>query len=94
MVVYVLFKYLWNIVYYIVHNNFYRIFLTFHLYFRYTQIMFPKKSALDGGKEKQKTMRATLRVKKEIIAEHENGVCVSDLASKYGMPKLTISMFF
>ena len=24
-------------------------------------------------------MRTTLRVKKEIIAEHENGVCVSDL---------------
>ena len=55
--------------------------------------MFRIKSACDGGKEKQKTTRATLGVKKEIIAEHENGVCVSDLASKYGMPISTISMF-
>ena len=43
--------------------------------------MFPKKSE----KVKRKTTRVTLRVKKEIIVEHENGVCVSDLASKYGM---------
>ena len=40
--------------------------------------MFCRKSARDGGKEKQKTTRATLGVKKEIIAEHENGVCASD----------------
>ena len=55
--------------------------------------MFYKKSACDGGKEKQKTTRATLGVKKEIIAERENGVCVSNFASKYGMPKSTISTF-
>ena len=55
--------------------------------------MFPKKSARDGGKEKRKTTRSTLGVKKEIIEEHEDGVCVSDLASKYGMPKSTISTF-
>ena len=49
--------------------------------------MFPKKSARDGGKEKRQNTTATLGVEKEIIAEHENGVRVSDLASKYGMPK-------
>ena len=37
-------------------------------------------SANESGKGKQKTMGATLGVKEEIIAEHENGVCVSDLA--------------
>ena len=41
--------------------------------------MFPEKSACDGGKEKRKKMRSKLGVKKEIIAEHENGVHVSDL---------------
>ena len=51
--------------------------------------MFPKKSACDGGKEKQKTTRATLGVKNEITAEHDNGICVFDLASKNGMPKST-----
>ena len=55
--------------------------------------MFPKKSARGGGKEKRKTTRATLGVKKEIIAEHGNGVRVCDLASKYGMPRSTISTF-
>ena len=57
---------------YIAMNYFYGIFLTFHLYFTYTPIMFPKNSARDGGKEKRKTMKANLGVKKEIIAEHEN----------------------
>ena len=50
--------------------------------------MFPKKSAL-GGKEERKTTRATFGVRKEFMAEHENGVRVSDLAWKYGMPKST-----
>ena len=53
--------------------------------------MFRKKSAHDSGKAKRKTMRVTLGAKKEIIVEHENGVHVSDLTSKYGMPKLTTS---
>ena len=53
--------------------------------------MFPKKSARDGGKVKRKTTRATLGVKKEILAEHENGIRFSDLALKYGMPKSTMS---
>ena len=52
--------------------------------------MFPEKSACDSGKERQKTMRATIGVEKEIIAEHENGVCVLTLC---GMPISTISFF-
>ena len=55
--------------------------------------MFRKKSARDGGKEKRKTKRATLGVKKEIMAEHENGVRVPDIASNYDAPKSTISTF-
>ena len=93
MVVFIMFKYLCNIVYYIGWSNFFRMFLTVYLYFRYTPIMFPKKCVLDGGKEKRKTTRATLGVLKEMIAEHENGVRVSDLASNNGMPKSTISTF-
>ena len=82
-------KYLWNILYYIVSNNFYIIFLTVVYISATPQSCFLRR--VYSGKEEEKTTRATLRVKKEIIAEHENGVCVSDLASKYGMPKLTIS---
>ena len=55
--------------------------------------MLPRKSARDGGKEELNTTRTTLGVKKEIIAENENILRVSDLASKYGMPKSTISTF-
>ena len=92
MLVFILLKYLWSIAYNIEHNNFYIIFLTVYLYFRYTSPNnAPKKSARDGGKENGKTTRATLGVKKEIIAEHENGVCASDLVSRNGMPKSTIS---
>ena len=57
-----------------------------YLYFRYTPIMFPKKSARDSGEEKRKNKRATLGVRKEIIEEHDNVVHVSDLVSMYGMP--------
>ena len=53
----------------------------------YTQMMSPINSAREGGKEKGKTTRATLGVKKEIIAVHENGAHVSDFASKYDMSK-------
>ena len=49
--------------------------------------MFLIKSARDSGKEKLKTTTATLGVRKEILTEHDNGVRVSGLASKYGMPK-------
>jgi IS30 family transposase len=34
--------------------------------------------------------RITIEVKKEIIARHENGVCVSDLATQFGVAKSTI----
>ena len=62
--------------------------------FQVHPIMSPKKIARDGGKEKRKTTRATLGVKKEIIAEYENGFRVSSFASKHGMPRSTISTFF
>ena len=55
--------------------------------------MFPIKSAKKSGKEKRKTTRTTLGVRKEIIAEHENGVRVSDIAAKYGIPISTIPTF-
>ena len=51
--------------------------------------MLPKKSAHDEGKEKRKTMRATIGLKKEIIAEQENGIRFFNL----GLPKSTISTF-
>ena len=63
--------------------------MTVYLYFRYTPIMFPTAC----GNEKRKTTRATLGVKKQLIAEHENGVCVSHLAEKIGMPESSISTF-
>jgi transposase-like protein len=39
---------------------------------------------------KRKMTRITTEVKKEIIAKHENGVRVSDLATLFGIPKSTI----
>ena len=53
--------------------------------------MFPKNSA--RGKENRKNTRVTLGLKKETIAEHKSGVRVSDLASKHGVPKFTISTY-
>ena len=52
--------------------------------------MLPKKS----GEEKQKNYESGIRSKEKIIAEHENGVRVSDPVSKYRMPKSTTSTFF
>jgi transposase-like protein len=37
--------------------------------------------------------RITIEVKKEIIAKHENGVCVSDLATQFGVAKSTSVLF-
>ena len=54
--------------------------------------MGPKKDS-DKGKEKRKTVRQTIELKKEIIAKYENGVRVSDLALQYGMAKSIISTF-
>ena len=44
-----------------------------------------------GPKEKRKLNRPTVELKKEVIAKHESGVRVCDLALQYGLPKSTIS---
>ncbi|GCC44089.1 hypothetical protein chiPu_0028092, partial [Chiloscyllium punctatum] len=43
------------------------------------------KSGSDGGVKKPKSI--TVETKKEIIAKHENGARVSDLAKQYDMVK-------
>ena len=50
--------------------------------------MGPKKN--NDSKVKRKNTNITIDVKKEIIAKHENGVRVSDLATQFGMAKSTI----
>ena len=56
--------------------------------------MGPKKaSSASARKEKRKTVRTTIELKKEIIAKYEKGTRVSDLSVEYGMPKSTISTF-
>ena len=50
--------------------------------------MGPKKD--NDSKVKRKMTRITVEVKKEIIAKHENGVRVSDLATQFGVAKSTI----
>ena len=52
--------------------------------------MGPKKDN-DSSKVKRKLTKITIEVKKEVIAKHENGVRVSDLATQFGMAKSTIS---
>jgi len=51
--------------------------------------MGPKKD-IDSSKVKRKNTNIMIDVKKEIIAKHENGVHVSDLATQFGMVKSTI----
>ena len=51
--------------------------------------MGPKKDN-DSSKVKRKNTNIMIDVKKEIIAKHENGVRVSDLATQFGMAKSTI----
>ena len=51
-----------------------------------------KKPRSNAGQEKRKVTRRTLKIKKEIITKHENGVCISDLAAQYGMAKSTICL--
>ena len=51
--------------------------------------MGPKKDN-DSSKGKRKNTNIMMDVKKEIIAKHENGVRVSDLATQFGMAKSTI----
>jgi IS30 family transposase len=50
--------------------------------------MGPKKD--NDSTVKRKMTRITIEVKKEIIAKHENGVRVSDLAIQFGVAKSTI----
>ena len=50
-----------------------------------------KKASSDISHAKRKIVRGTVEVKKVVIAKHENGVYVSDLAAEYGMTKSTIS---
>jgi len=51
--------------------------------------MGPKKDN-DSSKVKRKNTNIMIDIKKEIIAKHENGVRVSDLATQFGMTKSTI----
>jgi len=51
--------------------------------------MGPKKGN-DSSKMKRKNSNIMTDVKKEIIAKHENGVCVCDLATQFGMAKSMI----
>jgi len=51
--------------------------------------MGPNKGS-DSSKVKRKNTNIIIDVKKEIIAKHENGVRVSDLATQFGMAKSTI----
>ncbi|GCC19040.1 hypothetical protein chiPu_0018184 [Chiloscyllium punctatum] len=53
-------------------------------------IMAPKKVKSGSDSSVKKPKRITVETKKEIIAKHENGACVSDLAMQYKMAKSTI----
>ena len=56
--------------------------------------MGPKKRGSNStGKKKRKAVRTTIELKKEIIAKFQNGVRVSDLATKYNMAKSAMSAF-
>lgn len=51
--------------------------------------MVPKKR-VEATKPKRKNERATIEVKKKLIAKHESGVRLSDLSTMFKMPKSTI----
>ncbi|XP_066977870.1 tigger transposable element-derived protein 1-like [Macrobrachium rosenbergii] len=53
--------------------------------------MGPKKAIAD--KQKRKTVRTTIELKKEIISKYERGIRVTDLASQFNLPRSTISTF-
>ena len=38
---------------------------------------------------KRKAVRATIAIKKDLIAKHENGIRVCELATMFDMPKST-----
>ena len=54
--------------------------------------MAPKKSG-GANRSKRKSVRATIELKKELIAKHESGTCVSDLAAMFELPKSTVSVY-
>lgn len=49
------------------------------------------KRASEGDKSKRKMVRIKMKVKEEIIAKHENGRHVLDLALQYGMTESSIN---
>ena len=53
--------------------------------------MGPKKASASAGGVKRKKESLTLELKKEIIAKHERGVRVSEIAKQYGRSMSTIS---
>ncbi|GCC34410.1 hypothetical protein chiPu_0012883 [Chiloscyllium punctatum] len=53
--------------------------------------MAPKKSS-EANMRKRKSVRTTIELKKELIAKHESGTCVFDLAAMFEMPKSTMCM--
>ncbi|XP_076357961.1 putative CENPB DNA-binding domain-containing protein 1 isoform X1 [Tachypleus tridentatus] len=44
----------------------------------------------ENSKPKRKVVRATVEVKKDLIANYESGVRVSELATQFGMAKSTV----
>ncbi|XP_066937240.1 putative CENPB DNA-binding domain-containing protein 1 [Macrobrachium rosenbergii] len=53
--------------------------------------MGPKPATAD--KQKRKTVRTTIELKKEVIEKYERGIRVTDLALEYRLPRSTISTF-
>ncbi|GCC33618.1 hypothetical protein chiPu_0012088 [Chiloscyllium punctatum] len=51
--------------------------------------MAPKKSS-EENKSKRESVRTTVELKEELIAKHESGTRVSDLAATFEMPKSTV----
>ena len=51
--------------------------------------MVPKKSS-EANRSKRKSVRTTIELKKELIAKHESGMRVSDLAAMFELPKSTV----
>ncbi|XP_066941305.1 putative CENPB DNA-binding domain-containing protein 1 [Macrobrachium rosenbergii] len=53
--------------------------------------MGPKPATAD--KQKRKTVRTTIELKKGVIEKYERGIRVTDLALEYRLPRSTISTF-
>ena len=64
----------------------------FFVFFNYHPCAFtmaPKKSS-EANRSKRKSVRTTIELKKELIAKHESGTRVSDLAAMFELPKSTV----